>query len=422
MRSRRQRKIITWLFLGILIVVIGLSVDFVIHRYSSNRSMAFRTEGNQLQILRDKKWREFIAKGVYLGPGNPQNFSAESNVSKKDYANWFRQLAAMNANVIRIHTVQAPDFYKAFFEYNILANKPLYLLHGIRLREESIERYDNAYDSSLNSDFLEEIRWTIDVIHGKASTANNYNLNVAPYVMGYIFSGKNDPGFVITTNEKNTHLMGFEGDYLFTVNASPYEAWLAALANYAVSYEQEKYGGPCRLVSWINCPDADPVKYFDQSNENSDTDEFSEPDMKNDTGLIVDIEHIRSTEKFNTGFFASYYIYPEFPDSVRFLQGNVSSMASEGRLNPYEAYLRELKNHHSMPVLAVEFGIEASAMEGDQGQAIADMFDSMINFGFAGGILYNRQDEWFNGSVKTEGNSPDGFRSYAILQKKFAEY
>ena len=364
-------------------MIIGFFVESIVYRYQSNRSAVINTMEDQFIVKRGKRWYDFYVKGVNLQNNEPSNAA----ISKADYKKWFKEIAALNANVIRIYTVLSPNFYKAFFEYNLLTDKPLYLLHGIR--SHSAGRNTNAYDDRLNAVFLEEIRQTIDVVHGKASsrqsaqTSGSYNLNIAPFVIGYILGEKMDANFVIATDEKNAHVFGFEGDYLYTVNASPCESWLAAMGNYVISYEHEKYGGPYKLISWVNYPATAPIE--DRNDQNQ-------------SGTVsVDFEHIRPTEKFNAGIFASYNIYPNYP------AGNYGSSNRQYESNPYAEYLRTLKNHHKMPVIDAEFNGNTA-----DGTAV-QMLDSIFNTGFNGGILFAWQDEWLD-------------KSNSIVREKFAEY
>jgi len=317
MSNKRQRKIIKYLLIGSGIVFVGIITLFTIDRYSSNRSVNFRIEGNYVQINRAKKWQDFIVREASLYHAsqvndednhgvNPENNTgnsiAEAGWSKDQYSRWFKQLAAGDSNVVRINTILPPVFYRAFFEYNILTNRPLYLLHGIRLDEQNIRKYSNAYEDKLNSDFFEEIRRTVDVVHGKATfkhlngASTTYNMNIAPYVMGYMLCESADADFMAGTNQKNPHVMGFEGDYLYTRNASPYEAWLAAVGNYTISYEQEKYGGVFRLVSWTNWTSIVQLEKLDDDDET----EFEEV-------MSVNFNNIQSTEKFSAGILATHH-------------------------------------------------------------------------------------------------------------------
>ena len=425
--SKKRRKVLFRLLLGAVILFLGVMTQFVVYRYTHNRSVLFKTEGSRLQIYRDKKWREFTVKGVAMGPeaGYLRDYSG---ATKEEYGRWFKQIAAMNANVIRIQTILFPDFYQALYEYNMLARKPLYLLQGIWVEDGGNEPWPNAYDDQLNNDFYEEIRRAVDVIHGKASFKRDnagpslgYKLNIAPYVMGFILGKEMDADFVIATNEKNTQVRGFDGDYLYTGGASPYEAWLAAAGNYTVSYEQEKYGGPYRLVSWANWPPTDPIMHR------------NEQDMRMEELSSVDFEHIYATEKFSSGIFASYSV---FPNLVKYQAEYLNYRDGKGRPNYYEGYLSELKRHHTMPVLAAGFGIPASQGSGsytekEQGEAVVNVFESIINAGFAGGIVFAWRDmnpDQGYGLLTFEGGGGSSAAherlkdSYAVIQEKFAEY
>ena len=280
----RQHKIFTRLLIGAFIIFTGILMEFVITRYNSNRSMSFRIEGENVQIYKEKKWQNFPIAGVNT-VAEIAGVNGESGLTKDEYRRRLNEFAAADINVIRVCTVLSPAFYKAFFEYNLLTKKPLFLLHGIRLANQP-NNYSNAYDDRYNNDFLEEIRRTVDVVNGKGvprqgNQTGAYNLNISPYVIGYALFEDVDDDFILRTNQNNLHVIGFEGDYLYTVNASPYEAWLAAMCNYAISYEKDKYGGFNKLVSWTNWPG---------------------------------FENIRITEKFNAGILASRHLANRFSE------------------------------------------------------------------------------------------------------------
>jgi len=308
---KRQRRILITLLIGIAVLFAALIVLFIVDRYYTNRSVAFRTEDADVEIYRAKKWENFVIKGVNMsGDDITQSGPALKNV----YAKLFRRLAARDINVIRLDTVFSPEFYRAFFEYNSMTNKPLYLLQGVRPDLQNIRTYRNAYEPRLNADFTDTIRRTIDVIHGKADrdktssartasgqsagkpagqVSGKYNLDVSPYVIGYNFlCAAEDAQFVILTNQKNPDVMGFEGDYFYTESAEPYEAWLAAVANFAVSYEQDKYGGPNRLVSWMGWNAAEPIRQVDKSDTSG---------SQKDNAVAVNIDRIKLTGRFNAG-------------------------------------------------------------------------------------------------------------------------
>jgi len=436
MGNKKQRKIVTRLILGALILFLALMVEFVVDRYRTNRSIVFRTEGSKIQIFRDKKWKSFLVKGVNLGQEDSACAPDDMGITKQDYQRWFKQVAAMNANVIRVYDILSPEFYQAFFEYNMLTDKPVYLIQGIQADNNDVEQYKNAYDDRFNADFFARIQQTVDVVHGKAlvkhgSGSYSYNLNVSPYVMGYIICGEMDAAFVKTTNEENTQVMGFEGDYLYTENASPYEAWLAAMGNYTVSYEQQKYHGLTKLLSWTDFSSADPA-------ENA-----GKPGGKLKDEAAFDFEHIHAKEKFDAGFFASYNISSASPELLNNQDENAAADDNDTDVstNPYAAYFKDLKACHTMPVLVANLGISGSGImpdknavsgagtasaEKEKGQAVANMFDSIINAGLAGGIVFSWQDEWCRKTWNIAANSSEIQEQLketcAIVQKKFAEY
>ena len=282
---KRLKKIVSRLVILAVVIFAALLGEFIYHRYSSNRSMYFRTEGETVQIYRDKNWLDFPIHGVSISAEKP-GLHGETDITKEEYKRRFRDLRAGDVNVIRVCSVLSPAFYKAFFEYNLLTDKPLYMLHGISLRDNKNNSGNDAYDEKFNADFLGEIRRTVDVIHGKVSSKQSnghnsgvYNLNVSPYVIGYTFCEEMGNDFAVNTNRKNPHVMGFEGEYLYTVNASPYESWLAAMGNYTISYEQEKYGGSIKLVSLSN---------------------------------LSSFQNIRITEKFDAGILAFNHLQEKF--------------------------------------------------------------------------------------------------------------
>ena len=409
----KPRKIKILPVFVLIIVLIGISAGFTITRYNNNRSIAFKTEGRKLRIFKNGNWNDFTVKGVNIGSGKPGFFPGEMGITRKEYARWFRQIAEMNANVIRVYTILSPDFYRAFFEYNALTKKPLYLLQGIWVDDENIAQSKNAYDKKLTEDFKDEIKKAIDVLHGNAATepkrghaSGIYRYDVSPYVMGYILAEEMEPDFVIFTNENNDHINGFSGEFIYAENASPYEAWLAAIGDYTVSYEHGKYRGTLKPISWTNWPTTDPIEHL------------NEPNRTWEDAVSVDFEHIRTSRNFSAGIFASYHIYPHFPDFLRFQPEYINYIDSRGKNNPYEAYLKELIAFHTMPVLVAEFGVPASRgisrknqalgynhghhTETEQGEAIADMFESIVNSGYAGGIVFSWQDEWFKKTWNTE--------------------
>ena len=396
--------------LFILFAAFALLAQFPV-RYYLNRGVKFRTIGTEFQIYRNGKWQNFLIKGVNIGATKPGFFPGDMGTEKKDYLRWFRQIKKMNANSIRVYTILGPAFYEALFEYNLVALKPLYVFHGVWNNEEAISEQQDAYHPDIAEDYKNEIADLIDVVHGKkilpqrpGHASGAYIWDVAHYIAGYILGIEQDAGFVMSTNEKNPFITGYDGEYLYTENASPYECWLAEIGDYTIGYEYEKYGKQ-KPLSWTNWITTDPLWHY------------SDPDRYKEDAVSVDTEHILNKASFQPGLFASYHIYPYYPEFMMYDPEYTQFIDSRGKINPYEAYLRDIKSYHTVPLVVAEFGIPTSrgrthentltgynqgfVSEEKAGEYIADMFDSIIESGCAGGMIFSWQDEWFKRSWNT---------------------
>jgi len=398
------------IFILIAIAVVAILIIFPV-RYYLNRSVRFRTSGTAFQIHKNGKWQDFLIKGVNMGAAKPGYFPGEMSISKKEYARWFRQIAKMNANSIRVYTILGPAFYEALFEYNMFASRPLYIFHGVWNNEEAVVNLQNAYHPEITDEFIDEITDLIDLLHGKKTilprfghASGTYLWDVSPYIAGYILGIEQDTEFVVSTNEKNAHITSFNGDYLYTTDASPYECWLAQIGDYAIGYEHSKYKTQ-KPLSWTNWITTDPLWHP------------SDPDRIREDTVSVDIEHILTKESFQPGLFASYHVYPYYPEFMMYDPVYTSFIDAKGKANPYEAYLRDIRNYHSVPLVVAEFGVPSSrgrthenvltgynqgfVSEDQAGLYIADMFDSIVASGCAGGLIFSWQDEWSKRSWNT---------------------
>ena len=105
--------------------------------------------------------------------------------------------------------------------------------------------------------------------------------------------------------------------------------------------------------------------------------------------------------------FASYHIYPYYPDSLNYQEDYLEYTDDSGKVNTYEAYLEDLKLAHTMPIIVAEFGIPTSRGMGHesvmgynqgmvdetaQGAMLIDMLGSIENAKYAGGIVFTWQD------------------------------
>jgi hypothetical protein len=372
-------------------------------------SINSKTDEESIQIQKDGKWEDLLIKGVNMGIAKPGYFPGETAISKDEYYRWFKMIGAMNANAIRIYTIHPPQFYEAFYEYNKQAKKPLYLFHGAWVTEETLLETQDAYDPSVVEEFQREMRDIVDIVHGNADIAENpghasgsYTHNISSYVLGYIIGIEWDPGMVVNTDTVHSGMEQYKGDYFFTETATPFEAWLAVRMNDMASYEAETYNWQ-HSMSFTNWVTTDLLSHPAEPAE--------EEDM-----VSVDPNHIKKTDQFHAGLFASYHVYPYFPDFLNFEEDYVNYVDSSGEKNNYAGYLHDLKNAHEMPVVIAEYGVPSSRglthenihgmdqgnhSEKEQGEINQKLFQTIASENFAGGILFSWQDEWFKRTWNT---------------------
>ena len=362
----------------------------------------------------------FFVKGVDIGAAKPGYWPGEFGIPKEDYARWFQLIGEMNANTIRVYVPQMPGFYDALLAYNLNAEKPLYLIQGIYMNEELIANYLDAYcnDGELIHSFQHDLKNTIDIIHGNAdveklpgNAGGIYTSDVSNYVIGYLPGIEFSADFVMGTNEKNPDKTSFSGTYVSTIDASPFEVFLAESQDYMISYETDKYDvqRPIAITNWVT---TDPLSHPGEPN----------PGMED--AVSIDVEHIQATAAYTAGFFASYHVYSYYPD----LMSYDPAYTTGENPNPYRSYLADLNAYHTMPVLIAEFGIPTSRgkthvnaitgfdqgniEETAQGNMLVSMMDDIREVGCMGGLIFSWQDEWFKRTWNTTDQEEAERRPY----------
>lgn len=401
---------------------LGLYLPFL---KSSDVEVNVKTEGREI-LLKDSNgnFSPFEIKGVDLGSGYPGEWSTDFAIDKETYKRWFALMQDMGVNTVRIYTIQSQPFYEAFYEYNNGRENPLYLLHGVWVNDHVMNSYKDAYHEDFYGTFLKDCKIMVDIIHGNrklnlgrvASAGHgSYLKDISQWVIGYILGVEWEDLVVAYTDDKyrdNEEILNYQGKYFYTApEASAFEAMLTRVADKVTEYETKRYGEQ-RLMAFANWPTTDP---------------FSYPAI--DTAVVkkcasVNVEHILYTDEFKSGHFASYHVYPYFPDYLTYVSDWAAYGLEESRftdqsgaLNTYLAYLTLLVEHHSIPVVISEFGIPTSramahidvntgrnqgAMsEAEQGQALADCYNDIKNAGCAGSCIFSWQDEWFKRTWNT---------------------
>ena len=367
-----------------------------------------KTSGREILVDEGAGFAPFEIRGVDLGAGKPGHFATEFSITREEYLRWFAQIQAMGANTIRVYTILAPDFYEAFYVYNEKRAEPLYLLQGLWLNDYVQNSHMDAYDSRYIGPLLDDARCVVDVVHGrrKMSAGTNasggtYRRDVSQWTLGYILGVEWEDLTVAFTDHMRTDKKGYAGDYFYTsAEATPFESMLAQLGETVAQYETGRYKSQ-RLIAFSNWPTTDPFKY-----EDGVANLFRKC-------AEVDVEHIKTTDALLSGQFASYHIYPYYPDYLR----HAAVFDDTSGENTYRAYLKQIADHHTMPVIVSEFGVPSSRgmaqidygrgfnqgnlSEAAQGEAIAACYRDIMDAGCAGSVVFTWKDEWFKRTWNT---------------------
>ena len=411
-----------------------------------------KTDADTIYMEQDGQYEPFEIRGVNLGVGIPGEWATDYAIDKQTYLRWFGWIQEMGANTIRVYTILHDDFYNAFYEYNTgrvqQELEPLWLIHGVWVNDYTQNSHRDAYDDDFLQTLLDDCRTVVDILHGKKSLSLGYGLgsgsyrkDVSPWVIGYILGVEWEDVTVAYTNEKYPERASYSGTYMYTTaDATPFEAMLCQVGDKIIEYETERYKQQ-RLVAFSNWPTTDPFLY-----PAAITNFF----MK---CAQVDVEHIKTTDAFLSGHFASYHVYPYYPDYMNYvlnpveiqdtdplwddeqnnmtiyhsngvsyktaLSGNEQEdyYDSTGRVNTYYAYLKMLNRHHTIPVVISEYGVstgrgmaqrdintnrnQGHMSEQEQGEAIISCYEDIMAAGSAGSCVFTWQDEWFKRTWNT---------------------
>ena len=371
---------------------------------ANDLSYRFKTEGESFFVYKGGERNKLFMTGVNIGASEPALFPGDLTISYETYLGWFEKISAMNCNCIRVYTIMRPQFYLALNDFNKKAENPLYLFQGVWVNEDDIERLGDVYaeNEKILNDFKNDALTVVDVIHGKAvipdspgKASGTYHADVSRWLAGWIIGIEWDPNLVLNSDKQHPEKRNFDGKYLYTQAASPFEAFLCRVGNAVIKHEttKYKYQTPLAFANWIT---TDPLNHPNEPHYDEDK-------------ATVNTENIKF-RNFGPGMFASYHIYPYYPDSLNYQEDYLKNLNEKGEIDTYSAYLKDLKLVHTVPILVAEFGIPTSRGKGHesvmgynqgrvdenaQGAMLIDMFDSIYETGYAGGLVFTWQDEWF---------------------------
>jgi hypothetical protein len=393
-------------------------------RQLAQKKSAYTEDGIQLISKADEKylysyqqneWKPLFLRAVNMGMAEPGKWSTEFPSDEFTYERWFNMIAEMNANAVRVYTLMDPSFYRALYLYNIYhPDKPIYLLQGIWPEEHPPN--DDYIEENYMNEFLQEIHFGIDAVHGnitiperKGRAWGRYIADCSPYTIAWLVGREFEPQEVHATNELNPGWT-YEGTYLSCTQGSPTEAWLTWSCDQTVAYEVSTYGWE-RPVSFVSWPTLDPMQHDSEWNE------FGDKSKEWNDWMSVDINLMDRMPAMKGGFFGSYHIYPNFPDFMNNELDFYNYSDDEGRFL-YRGYLQTfIEQHTRYPALVAEFGLatgmgnahsnpdgyhHGALTERVQGEGIVRMFKNMYELGYIGGVIFEWMDEWAKKTWSTE--------------------
>ncbi len=351
--------------------------------------------------------------GVNLGSTTPLHQPGEvGGIPAEQFETWLGEIGDLGIRVVRIYTLLPPGFYDELAAYNQEhPREPIYLMQGAYLPDESyIEEEGTLYDEAVDGPFHQELRDISDAVHGDlvreqgpGRAGGTYTTDVSSWVAGWIIGVEWDQFGTVRTDEQHADAPYTPGRYFRAEpGASATERWIAGHMDSLAGWEAER--GTSAPIAMANWPTTDPLHHPQEPSETEDL-------------VAIDANHVLPTRAWPGGTFASFHLYPYYPDFQRFEPGLQDEMWN-GNADPYAGYVAAMRDHFAgtMPLLVTEFGVPASlgvAHEGEldrdqgghteqEGMAMgADMLRMLEAKGTGGGFLFIWEDEWFKRTWNT---------------------
>jgi hypothetical protein len=408
--SRYKKILIASMFILISFFMMSCTRRDDEYFYRNNIKTVSMIKGQDFLIYKEKQFHKTFLKGVNLGAAKPNTWPGELAITKDEYLRWFSYISLMNANSIRVYTTMMPEFYEALYIHNLNNENPLYLLQGVWLNENKIAEIKDPYSNNqeIKNEFINDAKDLIDIFHGNKTldsrpgfASGTYSFDISKYVIGWILGIEWDPSFVENTNLNNQDKNSYQGSYISINNSNAFEVFLAEVGDQILAYEIINYK-MTRPISFTNWLTTDFLEHL------------GEPDPKEDM-VSVDTEQLKLSRKAFAGIFASYHIYPYYPEFMNYDPKYIDSDPT--KINTYKRYLEDLISAHHMPVLVAEFGVPSSRgkahenphsgfnqgrlTEIEQGNIVKSMLNDIYQSNAIGALIFAFQDEWFKRTWNT---------------------
>jgi hypothetical protein len=385
-------------------------------------NLTMRTQGDRFELRDSDRWRDFFVRGVNLGLAYPGRFPAEFPTDSSLFARWFEQIAEMNANALRVYTILPPQFYRALRAWNLARpGRPLYVIHGVWTELPPDENFD---DPEFSSGFRDEMRRVVDLLHGAADfppqpghAGGRYDADVSPWTIGYIIGREWESHSIFAYLAQASGERHYDGRFLELPAGSAIDAWMAAQCDHLLAYEHDTYNS-LRPIAYTNWPTTDPLNHPSESSFEQQMKlrglrwmpEPGAPPPYDEDNVSLDANLVKATASNPAGWFASYHVYPYYPDFLLNDEAYSKAASSMGRSN-YFGYLTALKrHHHDMPIMISEFSVPTSRgvahlhpqgwnhgglNETDAAVINARLAAEIREAGAAGEVFFAWIDEWF---------------------------
>jgi hypothetical protein len=342
--------------------------------------------------------------GVDLGSTTPGHLPGELSITAAQYRSWFAAMGWLGIRVVRIYTIHPPTFYRELARYNAHhQDRPLYLMQGVYLPDESYIAKKNVYDKTVTVAFRRELTDAAAAVSGDLSRApqrgrasGTWDADVTRWLAGWIVGVEFDPPATAASDRTNAAAPLVKGRYFGnTAGATPTERWLAARMDELATAEAAH--GLSQPIAFANSSATDPLRHPEDL-------------------VHLDANHVRATPAWPAGTFASYHAYPYHPDFQRD-EPDLRTYRYAGRADPYAGYLAALKRHHGdMPTLITEVGVPSSIgsahngplgrSQGDHSEQDAMRIDAQLlrlikDQGLSAGFLSDWVDEWYKSTWNT---------------------
>ena len=123
----------------------------------------------------------------------------------------------------------------------------------------------------------------------------------------------------------------------------------------------------------------------------------------------IDESRLITTPALTTGLFASYHVYPHWPDFMLHEPALIAARDAQGP-NPFYGYLKQLAARVRYPLVVSEFGVpnalgvshihplgwnQGGHSENEQAALMVRLAQSVKDAGAAGGMAFTLHDEWY---------------------------